>query len=313
MIDAAVLAGTDGSPASLTAVDVALREATLRHRALRVVYVDRWAKHPALGSGAQLAEELLSDPEAALRASLDRAGMRRTQGTAVTGEVLAGDPAAVLIEESAHAELVVLGHRGRGGFPELLLGSVAAKVAAHAACPVLVTRQDAPETGDVVVGVDDGADGAGVGSGHPEVGFAFAEAAMHGTGVRAVRAWTGTRLVGQAAQYDMAQYDMAQYDAALDAALYDAALYDAAQYDVEADRRDQERTLEEAVVVWRRRYPAVPVRTELVPGPAARAVLDAGASALMIVLGARGAGGPPGQPLWPRLASAGQPRICGPA
>ncbi|MEK8110543.1 universal stress protein [Micromonospora sp. M12] len=53
----------------------------------------------------------------------------------VTGEVLAGNPTTVLIRESADADLLVLGHRGRGGFPELLLGSVAVTVAAHAACP----------------------------------------------------------------------------------------------------------------------------------------------------------------------------------
>lgn len=268
MIEAAVLTGVDGSPASLAAVELAQCEASLRHRALRLIYVDPWAHHPAMVSDGRLAEDLLSDPEAALHAALDRAGARRTQGTAVTGEVLAGDPAAVLIRESASAEMVVLGHRGRGGFPELLLGSVAAKVAAHAACPVLVTRQEAPKAGDVVVGVDDGRGADDPARDHPELAFAFAEAAMRGTGVHAVRAWTGTRLVGQVALYEP-----------------------------EADQRDQERMLEDAVAGWRRRYPNVPVRSELVPGPAARAVLDAGAAALMIVLGARGESGSPGRRL----------------
>lgn len=268
MIEAAVLVGVDGSPASLDAVELARCEASLRQRALRLVYVDPWAEHPAMASGGRLAEELLSEPEAALHAALDRAGSGRTQGTAVTGEVLAGDPAGVLIRESATAEMVVLGHRGRGGFPELLLGSVAAKVAAHASCPVLVTRHEAPKSGDVVVGVDDEHGAGGPEHDHPELSFAFAEAAMRGTGVHAVRAWTGTRLVGQAALYEP-----------------------------EVDQRDQERTLEDAVAAWRRRYPDVPVRTELVPGPAARAVLDVGAGAVMIVLGARGEAGAPGRRL----------------
>jgi nucleotide-binding universal stress UspA family protein len=271
MIEAAVLTGVDGSPASLAAVDVARCEASLRHRALRLVFVDPWAAHPAMVADGHLAEDLLSDPKAALHAALDRASASRKQGIAVTGEVLAGDPASVLIRESATAEMVVLGHRGRGGFPELLLGSVAAKVAAHAACPVLVTRNGAPQTGDVVVGVDDAHGGDGGNDpahAHPELAFAFEEAAMRGTGVHAVRVWTGTRLAGRVALYDP-----------------------------EADQRDQERTLEEAVATWRRRYPKVPVRTELMPGPVTRAVLGAGAGAVMIVLGARGARGAPGRRL----------------
>lgn len=61
-------------------------------------------------------------------------------GLTVAGELPFGDPAGTLVERSAEAALVVLGHRGSGGFPRLLLGSVSLKVAAHARCPVLVMR-----------------------------------------------------------------------------------------------------------------------------------------------------------------------------
>ena len=37
-------------------------------------------------------------------------------------------------------DMVVVGHRGRGGFQLLLLGSVSSRIAQHAPCPVLVTR-----------------------------------------------------------------------------------------------------------------------------------------------------------------------------
>ena len=49
-----------------------------------------------------------------------------------------GPPAAVLHDLGGEADLVVVGTRGRGGFKELLLGSVSHQVVQHSPCPVVV-------------------------------------------------------------------------------------------------------------------------------------------------------------------------------
>jgi nucleotide-binding universal stress UspA family protein len=55
---------------------------------------------------------------------------------------LTGDPAEKIIAlaKDLHPDLVAIGSRGHGRLAGLLLGSVAQKVLAHAACPVLVVR-----------------------------------------------------------------------------------------------------------------------------------------------------------------------------
>lgn len=55
-----------------------------------------------------------------------------------------GNAANVLLEVSKDATMLIVGSRGRGGFAGLLLGSVSARCAEHAQCPVLVVHGDGP-------------------------------------------------------------------------------------------------------------------------------------------------------------------------
>jgi nucleotide-binding universal stress UspA family protein len=58
--------------------------------------------------------------------------------------VVEGRPAHVLLDEAADADLLVVGHRGRGGFASVCLGSVGLQCVLHATCPVTVVRPTAP-------------------------------------------------------------------------------------------------------------------------------------------------------------------------
>lgn len=58
----------------------------------------------------------------------------------VRREIRCGHPTAVLLHSAAGARMLVVGHRGRGGFAGLLLGSTAAGVLRDAPCPVAVLR-----------------------------------------------------------------------------------------------------------------------------------------------------------------------------
>ena len=51
-----------------------------------------------------------------------------------------GHPAKILTEHSRHADLVVVGARGRGSLAGWLLGSVSQELLRHASCPVAVVR-----------------------------------------------------------------------------------------------------------------------------------------------------------------------------
>lgn len=85
-----------------------------------------------------------ADLEAEARAVLDDAVEDVLAGDFphVTVDRIVGLGGAVegLVSRSHGAEMLVVGHRGHGGFRGLLLGSVAHQCASHAACPVVIVR-----------------------------------------------------------------------------------------------------------------------------------------------------------------------------
>jgi nucleotide-binding universal stress UspA family protein len=137
-----VVVGIDGSPPAEAALVFALEEARLRNLPLRVVCA--W-EIPALeyagaafAPTADLAEAAKAHAEDVLARALETVGDE--PGVQIETVAVSGHPAAVLVEESAGATLLVVGTRGRGGFASLLLGSVSQSVAHHGTCALTIVR-----------------------------------------------------------------------------------------------------------------------------------------------------------------------------
>ena len=137
-----IVVGVDGSEEAKAALGFALAEAKLRQAKLRVVHA--WLFGGAGFEGffpAPVSE--LSDLRRAAERALDatlREVAADASGVDVERHVVEGVPAAVLVEESRDAELLVVGSRGRGGFAALLLGSVSQQCAHHASCPLVIVH-----------------------------------------------------------------------------------------------------------------------------------------------------------------------------
>jgi nucleotide-binding universal stress UspA family protein len=143
-----IIVGVDHSPGAKETLRFALEEARLRDTSLRVVHAWQFGYVGATGIegglpavGGELAEFRNAAAEA-LDATL-RETISEASGVKIQRRVVEGAPAAVLVNESRGAELLVVGSRGHGGFARLLLGSVSQQCAQHAECPVVIVRSRA--------------------------------------------------------------------------------------------------------------------------------------------------------------------------
>lgn len=162
-----IVVGVDDSPGARKALAWAVTEAKLRGAALQVVHVHKPEEFTApLYFPSQHAAPSVPTGAAGEPSSADLARVLQTQGVLreaarargeelveeLLGEVGAAGvdvqptvvqerhPADVLVELSSDADLLVVGSRGRGGFSELVLGSVSHACVLHATCPVVVVH-----------------------------------------------------------------------------------------------------------------------------------------------------------------------------
>ncbi|NUS73123.1 MAG: universal stress protein [Corynebacteriales bacterium] len=250
-----IVVGVDGSEHSDNAVEWAAKEAAVRKVSLVVAHAWVW---PLLN--VPLTPSKWSSPEGGLANEANRVleeaeerARKVVPALTVTRELLVGSPAGVLLELSKKAGLVVVGHRGLGGFTGLLVGSTGVQLSAHSACPVAVVRPD-HEPADIrriVVGVDDSA-GA-----NSALDFALKEAEIRDAELDVVHVWH-------------------------------ASEFSRRDYDTNAEIAEQ--NLNEILATPRQEHPDVDVRAITAQGRP-KVLLEYCEGAELLVVGARGRGG----------------------
>lgn len=137
-----VVVGLDNSPHSRAALRFAFEAAAARDAELIAMQVWQYTEYAPIV--APLEVEWRPLKEGAERdLSEQLAGWRETYPNVPTRRIAQrGHPVAELTHAARDAQLLVVGHRGLGGFEGMLIGSVAAGVLHHAPCPVAVVRDD---------------------------------------------------------------------------------------------------------------------------------------------------------------------------
>lgn len=258
----AVVVGIDGSAPALEAVRWAAREAQRRGVGLRLINVFEWAYGDDDGD-----QRGGTYRDASIRNARQRVGTAAMAASQVapdveiTHDVRTGFPTEVLVAESREAQMVVVGNRGMGGFTELLTGSVAIALAAHAVCPVVVVRNERPGKptpleGPVVVGV------AGSPTSEAAIAFAYEAADARRAPLVAVHTWQDL------------------YVEPMTAPLLDWEMFETVEHSL----------LAECLAGWGEKFPNVAVRRVVTRDRAAHTLIEESAAAQLVVVGSRGRG-----------------------
>jgi nucleotide-binding universal stress UspA family protein len=140
---APILVGVDGTPASDRALEYAFERAAERRVALHAVLAWRAADIPVGYGIYRVDAENLPATKLTAQRQLDAAlaPLREAHPEVeVRGEIVQGNPTAVLVEAADGAQMVVVGSHGSGTAVRLLLGSVSSNLLHGVALPVVVVR-----------------------------------------------------------------------------------------------------------------------------------------------------------------------------
>jgi nucleotide-binding universal stress UspA family protein len=136
-----ILVGVDGSPESRAALRWAMEEAA--HRGARVEAMLAYQQEPAIVPAVPMGlnpygEVPQRHPARELHDTVQQVRATMFHAPDVAECVVVGDAADHLTDASKHAELLVIGTRGRGAAREFLSHGVVANCLRHAECPVVV-------------------------------------------------------------------------------------------------------------------------------------------------------------------------------
>ena len=136
-----VVVGVDGSDPSVAALSWASRYGAATGATVRAVRVWHYPTAAGLPPG-KTPEPVEEEVEGWVRDELSQAVTKANPDSSaqIETKIVYGHPAQALIDESRGESLLVLGHRGHGGFAEALTGSIVIHCVNHAACPVVVVR-----------------------------------------------------------------------------------------------------------------------------------------------------------------------------
>ena len=149
---APVVVGVNGSAASLAAVRLGARQAVASDRKLRVVHAFAWPDPRAAGAQQGYAQARRDAAKVIDKAIA--AAQRYTPGVRVSGALVDGLPARVLLQQSRTAALLVLGDDDLALTGQVSPDSVLMQAVARAFCPTVVARGPRPPSGPLLAAVD---------------------------------------------------------------------------------------------------------------------------------------------------------------